>query len=75
MKFPEISYAARYVNADPQPGPGKFLATYDIESDDIDKTIAELKDYLAKLRESGRYTELLVRVSFTVFRQTKTATK
>ena len=75
VKFPEISSATRYVNDDPGAGPGKFLATYDIETDDIEKTIAALKDYLAKLRESGRYSDLLVRVSFNVFRQTKSLKK
>ena len=75
MKFAEISGATRYANDDPEAGPGKFLAIYEVESDDIEKTIAALKEYLGKLKEAGRYSDLLVRVSFNVFRQTKVVEK
>ena len=69
LKIPGFVSATRYVNIDPNPGPGKFLATYEIESEDIDKTMAVLKDSLAKLREQGRYSDLVVRVSLATYRQ------
>ena len=75
LPAPGLVRATRYVNTDPNPGPGKFLATYEIESDDIDKTMATLQERLAKLREQGRYSDLLVRVSMATYRQISSQTK
>ena len=69
MQSPGLVRATRYVNTDPEAGPGKFLATYEIESDDIDKTMATFQKRLAQLREQGRYSDLLVRVSMGIYRQ------
>jgi hypothetical protein len=69
LEMPGIVRATRFVNSDPDAGPGKFLATYEIDSADIDQTMATLRERLAKLREAGRYSDLLVRVSLATYRQ------
>jgi hypothetical protein len=70
LKTPGFVRATRFVNTSPNSGPGKFLALYEIESDDIDQTMTTLRERLAKLREEGRYSDLLVRVSLDTYRQT-----
>jgi hypothetical protein len=69
LETPGIVRATRFVNNDPDAGPGKFLATYEIDSEDIDQTMTTLRERLAKLREAGRYSDLLVRVSLATYRQ------
>ena len=69
LKIPGFVRTTRYVNTDPDSGPGKFLALYEIESQDIEKTMTTLRERLAKLRKQGRYSDLLVRVSLATYRQ------
>jgi hypothetical protein len=69
LETPGIVLASRFVNSDPDAGPGKFLATYEIDSEDIDQTMTTLRERLTRLREAGRYSELLVRVSLATYRQ------
>jgi hypothetical protein len=74
LKTPGFIRANRYVNTDPDSGPGKFLALYEIESQNIDETMTTLRERLAKLREEGRYSDLLVRVSLATYRQISSLT-
>jgi hypothetical protein len=69
MQMPGFIRATRYENADPDAGPGKFLAAYEIESEDIEKTLAELRRRVAKLKKQGRISDSLVDVSWTMYRQ------
>lgn len=69
LKYPGITRATRYQNISPEGGPGNFLAIYEVESDDIEQTLAGLRDYLAELRAKGRYSDLLVRVSLATYQQ------
>ena len=69
LEMPGIVRATRFVNSDPDAGPGKFLATYEIDSADIDRTMTTVRERLAKLKEAGRYSDLLVRVSLATYRQ------
>jgi len=66
---PAVVRATRYVNNDPNAGPGKYLAIYEVESEDIDKTLAAINESMAKKREQGRYSELLVVVSMDTYKQ------
>ena len=75
LETPGFIRATRYLNTDPSAGPGKFLATYEIESDDIDQTMTTLKERLAKLRERGRYSDLLVRISWATYRDISSLTR
>ena len=69
LETPGFVRATRYVNTDPNAGPGKFMATYEIESDDINKTMARLKESTAKWRKQGLLSKLLVLVSMATYRQ------
>ena len=69
LKAPGVMRATRYHNIDPEGGPGKYLSLLEIESDDIDQTIADLRAHLGRLQAAGRFTDLLVDVSFTAYRQ------
>ena len=74
LKTPSFVRATRFVNTDHNPGPGKFLALYEIENEDIDETMTTLRERLAKLREEGRYSDLLVGVSLATYRQISSLT-
>lgn len=63
LSFPDHKSAARYILKDPTPGKGKYIAIYEIETDDIKKTMeASMKQREAK-RAAGRWTELMEMVS------------
>jgi hypothetical protein len=60
---PGFKSAVRYVIRDPVRDKGKYLAIYEIETDDIKKTLeAHAKNMKEKI-EAGRITDLLETVS------------
>jgi hypothetical protein len=69
LNTPGFIRASRYINTDPNAGPGKYLAIYEIESEDIGQTMTTLGERLTKLKASGRYSDLLLRVSRATYRQ------
>ena len=52
--------AIRYEDTEPAEGKGKFIAMYEIESDDIDGTIKALRDKVEEKRKAGRMRDDLV---------------
>ena len=63
LSSPGFKGAARYLIKDPLRDKGKYLAIYEIETDDIKKTMeASLKNIESK-RASGRWTDLIEIVS------------
>ncbi len=70
LETPGFLGATRYENAEPSDGQAKFLALYEIETDDIDGFLKLNNENLAKKREEGRFSELLVIVSRGLYRQT-----
>lgn len=72
---PAIVRATRYMNTDPNAGPGKYLAVYEVESEDIDKTFAEIKEHMSKKGKQGRYSELIVVVSMDTYKQISSLTR
>ncbi|MFC1937365.1 hypothetical protein ACFLWY_02250 [Chloroflexota bacterium] len=68
LGIPGFVRATRYENLEPGEGKGKFLATYEIESEDVNKTMKELTDCLPKWQEIGRFSDLFVRVSRGLYR-------
>jgi hypothetical protein len=69
LKVPGFVRATRYVTDDLENSPGKFLAGYEIETEDIEQTMATLKETLAKLEEAGRISELPVTTSLITYRE------
>ena len=63
LSSPGFKGAARYLIKDPLRDKGKYLAIYEIETDDIKKTMeASLKNIESK-RAAGRWTDLIEIVS------------
>ena len=54
LKTPGVIAAKRYVIKEPCNGRGTHLAIYEIETDDIDKTMAVRHEYREKEQEQGR---------------------
>lgn len=78
MEIPGFVSVARY--ASPLAGPqawesGKFLAIYEIEADDINKTLAIMGEHMDKKKKQGRISNLPVLVSATVYKQISSMTK
>ncbi len=69
LETPGFIRATRYENTEPSEGEAKFLATYEIETDDIDKFMKTHTDNMARKRAEGRFSELLVVVSRGFYRQ------
>ena len=69
LETPGFIRATRYENSEPSEGEAKFLATYEIETDDVDGFIKAHTDNMARKRAEGRFSELLVLVSRGLYRQ------
>ncbi|MFC1932246.1 DUF4286 family protein [Chloroflexota bacterium] len=69
LETPGFVRATRYQNTEPSEGEAKYLATYEIETDDIDSFMKTHNDNMARKKAAGRYSELLVIVSRGVYRQ------
>jgi len=61
LSTPGVIQGARYVNTDPEGNKRpKYLAVYEIETDDINKFDKELTDIIMKARAAGRGTDCVV---------------
>ncbi len=69
LRTPGFIRATRYESTSPSEGKAKFLATYEIETEDIGETMKANRDNMSRRRAEGRYSELLKVVSSTVYRQ------
>ena len=75
LETPGFIKATRYENTEPSEGKPKFLALYEIETDDIDKAMKGLSDNVTRWKAEGRYTELVKIVSRGVYRQLSSLSK
>ena len=69
LETPGFIGATRYENTAPQEGEAKFLAIYEIETDDIAAFSKANMENMAKKREAGRISDLLVIVSRGQYKQ------
>ena len=67
--------ATRYELAQPEEGKAKYLALYEIETDDFDDFVVRHTANSKRKREQGRSTELLSVISKAYYRQTYKVTK
>jgi hypothetical protein len=72
LETPGVVRATRYENIDPAEGEAKFVAIYEIETDDIDTFMKTLNENIQKKREAGRMNDLLVRTHRGLYKQTYT---
>ena len=61
--------ASRWIDISPTPVKGKYLALYEIETDDFNQTKKAIDENVARLKTQGRGSDLIVGVSHRVFRQ------
>ena len=69
LELPGFTTASRYETIDPSEGEAKFVAAYEIETDDIDRFMQAHSDNMDRKRAEGRFSELLVRVSRGLYKQ------
>jgi len=75
LETPGFIGATRYENSAPKEGEAKFLALYEIETDDIDGFMKKNTENMAKKKEQGRFSDLLVIVSRGLYKQTSSLYK
>ena len=69
LEVPGFVRAIRYENTDTSEGKAKFLAIYEVETDDLDKVMKTLEDTIDRKRAEGRMNDLGVLVSQGIYRQ------
>jgi hypothetical protein len=62
LETPGFMAATRYVEKEYRDGRGKYFTLYEIETDDIDKTMAVRREKREKEREQGRYIDFVASV-------------
>ena len=75
LETPGFIRATRYENTEPSAGKAKFLAAYEIETDDIDAFQKANAANMGKKRAAGRMSELLVIVSRGLYKQTSSVSR
>jgi len=69
LETPGILNATRYECADPQEGHGKYLTLYDVETENIEQTLASFGEIMTGKWEEGRMSELVDAVHAAFYRQ------
>ena len=70
LETPGFVSCTRYeMIGDPGPGQGKFLAVYEVESDDLPSAMADLQQRVAELAGQGRIIDCIRMVSLTSYRE------
>ena len=75
LETPGLVRATRYENTNTGEGQAKFLAIYEVETDDIEGYMKISNENVAKLTEAGRISDLLVFVYMNMYKQTYTLTQ
>jgi hypothetical protein len=70
LQTPGFKSCTRYeLIGEPGPGQGKFMAIYEVESDDLASTMAGLQQRVGELAAQGRIIDCIRLVSFTPWRE------
>ena len=75
LETPGFVRAVRYENTSPAEGQGKFLAMYEIETDDLARTLAEFDKIVNARAKQGRMSELVIAVGGGLYRQVSAPAK
>ena len=70
LETPGFVGATRYENTDAGEGQAKFIALYEVETDDLEAFMKANGENMAKKTEAGRMSDLLVIVSRAVYKET-----
>ena len=69
LETPGFVSAVRYENTSPAEGQGRFLAMYEIETDDLARTLAEFDKIVNTRAKQGRMSNLVIAVGGGLYRQ------
>ncbi len=69
LETPGFIRATRYETDSPTEGRGRFLALYEIETDDIEQTTTAMVENMIRKIEQGRMNELMELISTVFYRQ------
>ena len=69
LETPGIIRATRYEAVEPKEGEARFLAVYEIETDDIDELMKASQANIAGKKAQGRFSELIASVSHRNYKQ------
>lgn len=69
LETPGFVRAVRYENTNPSDGQGKFVAMYEIETDDLARTMAEFTEQVNSRAAQGRMSDAVVAVGGALYRQ------
>ena len=69
LETPGFVRAIRYENTEPADGKAAYVVTYETETDDIDKCIRAHRDNMDRKRAAGRFSDLVVVVGQSLYRQ------
>ena len=61
--------ASRYENTNPAEGQGKFVAMYEIETNDLEQTMALFTENLNNKTAQGRMSDVMIAVGGGLYRQ------
>ena len=64
-----IKSAARYERKDPQGNAAKYLVVYELETDDIDASMAEFARHVESLREKGKISDQVAVVTKELYKK------
>jgi hypothetical protein len=69
LETPGFIRASRYENDNPGEGQGRFLAVYEIETDDLAQTMAAFAEQLNSKAAEGRISDTVLAVGGGLYRQ------
>ncbi len=75
LETPGFVRAVRYENTNPAEGQGKFIALYEIETDDLASTLAKFDEIVNARAKEGRMSDLVAVVGGRLYRQVGTPAK
>ncbi len=75
LEVPGFVRATRYENTQLSEEKAKFLAAYEIETDDIDERMKTVTEHIGRKKAEGRYSELVVMKSGALYRQISSKSK
>jgi hypothetical protein len=75
LEVPGFVRATRCENTQPSEKKAKFLAAYEIETDDIDRCMKTVTEHIDRKKAEGRYNELIVMKSGALYRQISSKSK
>ncbi|MCJ7522038.1 MAG: hypothetical protein MUP21_07470 [Dehalococcoidia bacterium] len=70
LETPGFIRASRYENTNPSEGQGKFIAIYEIETDDLAQTMAIFTENVNNKAAQGRMSDVVIAVGGGLYRQT-----